>query len=82
MTDIVNIAQIIIAVIGIVGALVAVITWFYRRGARERAYTEALDRNTTANNQVATKLEDFRTVVLEMFHALDKRVTRVEDRLK
>jgi membrane protein required for beta-lactamase induction len=80
MNNAVNIAQIVMALIGVVGAIAVVIAWFYHRGGQERAFTDALDRNTQANNDVAAKLEDFKTVVLDMFHQLDKRVTRLEDR--
>ncbi|WP_187366370.1 hypothetical protein [Trebonia kvetii] len=56
------------------------VAWFYKKGGHERAQVEALNRNTEATIDVATKLDDFKTVVLEMFHVLDKRVTRLEDR--
>ena len=76
----VDIAQIVLAVFAVIGAAAAVAAWFYKRGGQERALSDALDRNTRANNEVATKLEEFRSVVIEMFHGLDKRVTRLEDR--
>ncbi len=75
-----DIATVTLAVLGILGLITGIIAWFYRRGGQERAFTDALDRNTQANNEVAIKLEDFKGVVLEMFHALDKRVSRLEDK--
>lgn len=81
MHSAVDISQIILALGAVIGGIVTLVAWFYRRGGHERAYTDALDRNTNANNEVAVELRDFKAVVLEMFHALDKRVTRTEDRL-
>lgn len=75
-----EIATITLAVIATLTFIAGVIAWFYKRGGHERAFTDALNRNTEANNQVAQKLEDFRTTVLDMFHDLDKRVTRLEDK--
>lgn len=76
----VDISSIILALTALIGGIVAVVAWFYKKGGHERAQVEALNRNTEATIDVATKLDDFKTVVLEMFHVLDKRVTRLEDR--
>jgi hypothetical protein len=76
--DLANVAQVVMGVAVVLGLIVGIIAWFYRRGGQERAFTEALDRNTKANNEVAKKLEDFKTVVIDMFHNLDKRVTLLE----
>lgn len=77
-----DIATITVAVVAALAAVGGSIAWFYRRGGQERAYTDALERNTKANNDVAVKLDEFKGVVLDMFHSLDKRVSRVEDRLE
>jgi hypothetical protein len=76
-TDIATIALGFVAFIGFIGAM---FTWFYKRGGHERAFADALDRNTKANNDVAAKLEEFKSVVLDMFHDLDKRVAMLEGR--
>jgi ABC-type transporter Mla maintaining outer membrane lipid asymmetry permease subunit MlaE len=76
----VNVATILLGLCAVLGMLGGVAVWLYRRGGHERAYTDALDRNTKANDNVAAKLEEFKAAVLVMFHELDKRVTRLEDR--
>lgn len=70
------------AVLGTLALVAGIAAWLYRRGGQEKAYTQALERNTKANNDVAAKLDEFKGVVLDMFHNLDKRVTRTEDGLK
>lgn len=77
-----DITSVAVCVVVVGGAVFGLIAWFYKRGGQERAYTDALERNTKANTEVAVKLDDFKTVVLEMFHELDKRITRVEDKVK
>lgn len=76
-----DISGVAVAVVVIWGAMFALIAWFYRRGGQEQAYTSALDRNTKAAGELAVKLDDFKVVVLEMFHTLDKRITRLEDKV-
>lgn len=80
MNHVTDIASITVAVIVLLGAIAGLIAWFYRRGGQERSYTEALERNTKANYDVAQALADFKSTVLDMFHDLDKRVTRLEDK--
>jgi hypothetical protein len=75
-----DIATILLGFCAFLGFLGAIAAWLYKRGGHERAYTDALERNTEANREVATKLDEFKSVVLEMFHELDKRVTRLEDK--
>lgn len=80
--SIMDIASVTVSVVVIGGAVFGLFAWFYKRGGQEQAYTDALDRNTKANTEVATKLDDFKMVVLEMFHELDKRVTVMESKVK
>lgn len=77
-----DIASVAVAVVVVGGAVFGLIAWFYKRGGQEQAFTDALERNTKANNDVAAKLDDFKSVVLGMFHELDKRITLVESEVK
>lgn len=75
-----DIASVAVAVVVVGGAVFGLVAWFYKRGGQEQAYTDALNRNTQANNDLSVKMDDFKTVVIKMFHEMDKRVTRLEDK--
>lgn len=85
MTQLVDIAQVILAVIGLFAFAGGGLAWIYRRGKQDnrlaeamRLNTEAHQLNTQANKEVSGKLDDFKDVVLNMFHGLDKRVALLE----
>lgn len=73
-----NLAQVVMAVVVVLGVIVGVIAWFYRRGAQETAFTESLTENTAANKEVAAELRDFKTTAITMIHELDTRVSVLE----
>lgn len=80
--NVTDIASISVAVVIVFGAIVGLIAWFYKRGGQERAFTDALEANTQATASLTAEMADFKTVVAGMFHDLDKRVTRLEDKAK
>jgi hypothetical protein len=64
-----------VSVLIIIGVAAGMVAWFYRRGAQEREMALALKANTTSNEQLTRKMDEFRDVVVSMLHALDVRVT-------
>lgn len=78
--NVTDVASVAVAVVVVCGALFGLLAWFYKRGGQEQAYTDALNRNTKSNDDLSTKMDDFKMVVVDMFHQMDKRVTRLEDR--
>lgn len=62
----------------LVGVIVAVVAWFYRRGKEEQTFVKSLIDNTAANKEVAQELRDFKAVTVERLHDLDLRVTTLE----
>jgi flagellar basal body-associated protein FliL len=77
-----DIASVCVAVVVVLGAIAGLVAWFYKRGGQEQAFADALDRNTQSADKLTAGLSDLKTVVIDMFHDLDKRVTRLEDRAK
>lgn len=82
MNHLTDIASITVAVVIVLGAIGGLVAWFYKRGGQEQRFTDALERNTIASNDLTKGLGELKTVVIDMFHELDKRVTRLEDKAK
>jgi hypothetical protein len=85
LSDIASVAAITVAAVVIIGAIGGAFAWFYKRGGQERSFDvrqhasdEAIERNTAATEKLSEKLDDFKSVVIDMFHGLDKRVTILE----
>lgn len=67
-----------LAIIAFAGLLVAIVSWFFRRGADEREMTIALKQNTTATTELTSAFHSFRSEVVDDLHSLDVRVTKLE----
>lgn len=78
MTSLTDIAQIILAVFAIIGAVVAVAAWFYKRGGHERALANALEDNTKSNREVSAELRDFKGETLAALRDHDWRLKILE----
>ena len=75
VSDFTTVGLFIFAAMAAVGAIIA---WFYKRGGKERASDDAIERNTAATEKLSGKLDSLQTVVVDMFHELDKRVAVLE----
>lgn len=80
MNSVTDVATVTVAVVAILGAVVAIAAWFYRRGAQERGHAKALEANTEATLTLAAELKDFKILTIEKLHEMDIRLTRVETR--
>jgi hypothetical protein len=63
-----------LAVCAIIGIIVAIVNWFFKRGADEREFSVALRDNTAATRELSQKLDG----VVETLHAHDLRISRLE----
>jgi hypothetical protein len=71
-------APIVMAVLMLVGVIVAAGAWFYRRGGQERELAVAIRENTTATSTLSQDLRHFRDYTVETLHHYDIRLTRLE----
>jgi len=76
-----NIATAIIAFVALLGAIVAVMSWFFRRGADERELARAVRDNSEATRELSARLEAFMARYEERHEALSERVTEHSNRL-
>lgn len=82
MTTLLDISQVLLAILAALGGIVAIIAWFYKRGGQERAFTDALDENTKSNRELSGELRDFKGETLKTLRDLDWRVKIVEGKLQ
>ena len=73
-----TIATAVLACVGVIGIIAAMLGWFFRRGGDERAFSVALKDNTEAVKELSSEFRRFRDEVVERLHGLDLRVTRLE----
>jgi hypothetical protein len=66
------------AVMMLVGLIVAAGAWFYRRGGQERELAVVIRENTEATTTLSRDLRDFRDYTVETLHHHDIRLTRLE----
>lgn len=80
-----SVSGVALAVVAIVGLVVALLRWFFTRGADEREMEIAVRDNTEATRELSKNLgdftavfHDFRASVTERFHEHDVRLTKLE----
>lgn len=64
----------IIAACAVLGLIVALVAWFFKRGADEREFSVALRDNTHATRELSGKIDG----VVDTLHQHDLRITRLE----
>lgn len=69
-----NTATVALAVCALIGIIVAVVNWFFKRGADEREFSVALRDATSALRELSTKIDG----VIDTLHQHDIRLTRLE----
>lgn len=71
-----DVATIVIAAVAVVTLVVAVVGWFFKRGADEREFSVALKDCASAVRELASEFRGFRDTVIGELHQLDIRVTK------
>jgi hypothetical protein len=72
------IATVVLAAVGVLSLLGALLAWLFHRGADEREFSVALRDNAGALRELAAEFRKFRDEVVDKVHGLDLRVTRLE----
>lgn len=73
-----TIATVVLAAVGVLSLLGALVAWLVRRGGDERAFAVALGDATEAVKELTREFRLFRDEVIDKLHGLDIRVTRLE----
>lgn len=74
----VNLTNIILATVAVLGVVSAVASFLYKRGRYEQALKDALDRCTSAVLEVTGELKEFKGIVVAELSDLKTRVTVLE----